>query len=88
MNENQEEIQAPTASVVQGNAAREAALKTQLMQSLRGLPQDVIVMNIAYDIVTNKCHIVGSTCPEQVAKVVRDLAHRCIEDWYEQNRKN
>lgn len=84
--EGQTDSQAPKK--VQGNAAREAYLKTELMQSLRNIPSDVIVMNIAYDLIGNKCHIVGSTCPEKVAAHVRDLAHKCVEDWYEQNRKN
>lgn len=73
------------SEVRQGVAARDSAIKTILIDSTKSFPVDVIAINIAHDLVTGKCHIVGSTAQEDVAKHVREMAHKCIEDWYTQN---
>lgn len=69
----------------QGILARDSAIKTILIESTKCFPVDVIAINIAHDLVTGKCHVVGSTCPVDVATHVRDMAHKCIDDWFTQN---
>lgn len=73
--------------VVMGMEARIAQLRNHLMNSIKVFPDDVVVLNVCYDLVTGRCQIVGPTLPDDVCAHVRDLSHKCIEDWYEQNLK-
>ncbi len=67
---------------------RESSIRMVLMESTKVFPNDVICINIAMDLVTTRCHVAGSTCPEEVAKYVSEMAHKCIDDWYRQNSQD
>lgn len=71
-----------------GQAARESAIKTVIIGSVESFPNDAICITIVHDLVTSRCHMAGSTCPEDIAKHVSEMAHKCIDDWYNQNSKN
>lgn len=78
----------PAQAILMGQRAKRSKdIRDTLEKSVVGFPQDVLVLNIVFDLQTGQGHISAPVMPEDIAATMRDVAHKNIEQWYENNRK-